>query len=435
MNVAEETLYSYLTDVDSLDCLVREGFSSPANRECIPSKLGRDIVGWVLDLYHKSGRQVAPTRAGIEETWARAMEDEGLVVDDTYEGDSLQWAIEQLRSAYVHHQISEYVIRLANGVNKAAPPDRVEVVKNFAGELYGLSAQLSSHRQEVPVDLGVEDAWVRYQGRVNAQQHVEGLTFGLDPIDRHIMGVRPGEMALFLAYAGSGKSWLSVKSAYAEWRRGRQTVLFTLENDVDMTIDRLCCLTSGMSYEHWQRGTVDEGSLRRFHDVRERFKITAHSPIVIKPAREDRDPVALVRRAYALGAESIIVDQLSHVEPMPGYRPRERRDIVTDQLQGFYDLINGQEPIPALIIAQTKREGWKRAVKEGRYELDAGAESAELERTPNFVFSALRTDLGTRWQTLKARRVKPKDWMLAWRLGYGDIRVLHEIREEETAGA
>lgn len=435
MNVAEETLYSYLTDVDALDYLVREGFSSSSNRVCIPSKLGRDIVGWTLDLYHQSGRKVAPTRAGIEETWGRDMEAEGLAVDDTYEGDSLQWAIEQLRSAYVHHQVSEYVIRLANAVNKAAPPDRVAVVKDYAGELYGLSAQLSSHHQEVPADLGVEDAWVRYQERVNSQQHINGLTFGLDPIDRHILGVHPGEMALFLAYAGAGKSWLSVKSAYSEWRRGRQTVLYTLENDVEMTIDRLCCLTAGMSYENWQRGTVDEGSLRRFQEVRARFHVTAHSPIVIKPSREDRDPVALARRAYSLGAESMIVDQLSHVEPMPGRRPRERREVVAEQLQGFYDLINGVEPIPALVIAQIKREGWKRAVKEGRYDLDAGAESSELERTPDFVFSVLKTELGARWQTLKARRVEPKDWMMAWRLGVGDIRVMHEIREEESVDA
>ena len=65
------------------------------------------------------------------------------------------------------------------------------------------------------------------------------------------------------------------------------------------------------------------------------------------------------------------------------------------------------------------------------------AEAAEIERTADFVFALYQSRddkiVGeAAWQTLKARRVVPKDWDLAFRLEVGDIRVRGE-RVKEAA--
>jgi replicative DNA helicase len=347
--------------------------------------------------------------------------------------DSIEWCVDELRGQFVLSQVGHFIQRTANDVANAAPPDRVPVVKDAAGKLHTLAQQMSSHHQETTADLGFEDSWGRYQERAVARNFVDGLTFGLDEIDQHIMGVRPGEMAVFAGASGMGKSMLSVKSAFSEWRRGRLTVLITLENTIEMTIDRMACMAAGISSELWQRGTVSEGALQRFHTVKDRLLHTEHAPIIIQPENGDRDPVSLVRRAYSFGAESVIIDQVSHVENVPGSRVHKRNEQISEIIRELYSLINGREKIPMLLLSQIKREGIKEARKTGRYVMDDLAESSEVERSADFVFSVRRQerpeegneDLAL-WQTLKARRVQPKNWQVHWRLGVGDIRVSKE---------
>jgi hypothetical protein len=435
MNHAEKVLLSHLTSADSLDYLVREGFSTEFNRECVPTDEIRDIVGWVIDLFYKSGRTVAPTKAGIMETWWKELEKLDIAIEDDYETDSIEWCVEELRSVYVAGRTNEFTIKLANDVFNAAPPDKVDVVKAASGDLHALVTSVTSHHQEMPADLGFEDAWMRYQERAAARNFVQGMTFGLPEIDNHTMGIRDGEIATFAAYSGVGKSWVSIKVALAEWRRGRRSVLFTLENDLEMTYDRMACMMAGLSYERWQRGRCDEGSLVRFHTSMQRLQDTEHGPIALMPEEGDRDPVSMVRRAFSLGAESMIVDQVSHVEPMPGSRAHKRNEVVAEIMRGFKHLVGGgREKIPLLVLGQISREGLANARKSGRHEMPDVAESAEMERGSDFLFTGLSQhnegdESGLLWQKLKGRRVDPmpEAWEMIWRLGVGDIRVLREV--------
>lgn len=433
MNHPESVLFAHLTSADSLDYLVREGFSAEVNREVIPTDLAREIVAWVLETYFKAGRTVAPTREGIQETWGKAMADQELKIEDEYETDSIEWAVAELRSQFATVQVQQFGIRLGNDVFNAAPPDKVAVVKHMAGELHSLASQLTSHHQEVALDIGLDEAWVQYQERATARNHISGLTFGLEQIDNHTMGVKDGELAIFSAFSGAGKSWLSGKCALAEWRRGRRAVLITLENTVEETIDRISCMMAGIAYERWQRGTVDEGGLVRFHTAKQRIQETEHAPIIIQPDAGDRSPVALVHRAHSYGAESLIVDQVSHVEAVQGSRSFKRNETVAEIVREFKALISsGREKLPLLLLAQIKREGQERARKTGRYVMDDLAESSEIERSADFVFSVIRqvtesNEDGALWQTLKARRVLEKDWEMTWRLGVGDLRVQREV--------
>lgn len=435
MNKAEATLFAHLTTKESLDYLVREGFSAAQNRECIPGELAPQIVGWVIDVYFKSGRTVAPTREGILETWGDEMEKIELAIDDEYETDSVEWAVDQLRATFAVDQANDFAMTFATDLMHAAPPDKVSVVKENAGKLYGLIQKLTSHYAEMPVDIGLDDAWVRYQERAVARQHIQGLAFGLPEIDNHTMGVHDGEVAVFAAFSGVGKTWMAIKAAIAEWRRGRRAVIITLECSVEEIVDRMACMAGGLDYERWQRGDLDEGSLIRFHAFRERVQATDHAPIVIMPEEGDRDPVALARRALAMHGESLIVDQLSHVERVPGSRARARNEIVAEQVKAFKVIISeGREKIPLLLFAQINREGRDAAQRKGRYEMTHLAESSEIERSADFVFSALSqptegNEHGLLLQKLKGRRVQPQPeaWEMIWRLGVGDIRVAREL--------
>lgn len=433
MNHAEQVFYAHLTEVDSLDVIAREGFSSEETREVIPTELGRDITAWVLDLYFASGKLVAPTREAIETTWGDEMEKVDITIEDDVETDTIEWAISELRSLYAQYTSQQFVKEFARAITEAPPTAKVVAIKEYAGKLYYLSQLLTSRRQEEAADQGLEDALRRYDERAIANTKVSGMSFGIPEIDQHTMGIHEGELAIFAAYSGVGKSWVANKVSFAEWKRGRRTVLFTLENDLAMTFDRMACMQARIPYELWQQGRVDEGALIRAKAVLEQLKASEHAPIVIMPDRPDRDPVSLVRKAYALDAESVIIDQLSFVERVPGSQSRQNYEIVGEKVKEIKNLISeNRTPLPCLLLHQINRVGNASAKKSGKYEMTHMADSPDVERTADFVFSAFqgerhREENSALWQMLKARRTPLKHWLMSWRLDVGDIRVRSEV--------
>jgi hypothetical protein len=433
MNQAEEVLYSHLTDVDSLDVLAAEGFSLGDTQKVIPTELGRALVSWALDYYFLNGRRVAPTKHAFLETWGDEMEKVDISINDEFETDSIEWAIDQLRTTYAVWRSQQFVKSFVTDVTTADPTAKVLAIQEGAHELYSLARSLMSHRRESVAGAGIEGALQRHKERAVAPNSITGMAFGLPEIDDHIHGVHDGEIAVFAAFSGVGKSWIAAKVALAEWKRERRSVLVTLENDLEMTFDRMACAYSHVDYDKWQRGQADAGDLQRVEAFRDQLMASEHAPIVVMPEDGDRTMMNLVRKAVTLGGDSLIIDQLSHVEANPGSSRMSTWEVIRDQMRDLKTLIgDGRERVPCLLLHQIKREGMVRARKTGSYVMDDLANSSEVERSADFVFSVLQSEddvvVGQAlWQTLKARRVPPKDWIMAWRLGVGDIRVRHEV--------
>lgn len=432
MNLAEEVLYSHLTAVDSLDVIAGEGFLAEISLEVIPTEVGRKLVAWCLDYYFTNGRKVAPTKAAIMETWGDQLEAVDIIIEDEEERDSVEWAIEQLRSEYARWRSEELVKQISMAVANADPGERVAQVQEAGNAFYLLGQSLISRKQESMLGLGLDEALQRYLMAEKTGESVRGMTFGMPEIDQHTGGIWPGQLAIMAGFSGVGKSWFASKVLLAEWERERRTVLFTLENDLDTTFDRLACMRAKVSYTKWSALTLDDSDIERVAKWIERFKESPCSPIVIMPQPGERDPVSLVRKARLLGADSMIIDQLSHMEKMPGSTVRERNQIVAEIARGLSIEIQGREALPCMLLHQIKREGDKEAQKTGHYVMTDMAETSEVERAATFVFAiyqsmAMKAGQRANLQELKARRGTLKDWELNWRLETGDIRVLREV--------
>lgn len=434
MSLAEETLYNHITNVESLDFIADSGLAHEIGREVIPTEVGRKLVAWCLDEYFASHRTVAPSKAAIMETWGDRLEAVDITIDDEVECDSVQWAIGQLRVDYARWRSQELVKEIAQGTITADPDDVVEEVQKAARSFYLLSQSLISRRAECELGTGIENALIRYDRAVQVGQKVIGLTFGLDEIDQYYGGVRPGELAILAAFSGVGKSWMAAKALLAEWERGRKAVLFTLENDLDMTFDRLACMAASVSYTDWNNLEVPAGDRDRVSKWSEKIKASEHKPMVIMGQRGEVDPVSMVRKARLLSADSIIVDQLSHMDSMPGWRGIKHNENVAEKVRGLSQEIRGEyDALPCLLLHQINREGDKEAAKSGKLEMRALADSSEVEKSATFVyalFQSPQSELEGRaeWQTLKVRRGQfKKRWELIYRLERGDIRVHKEV--------
>lgn len=432
MRESEYILLSHLTDTDSLDLLALEGFGTEQGREVLTTEETQAIVQWALDTYFQTGRLVPITRTMIEQTWGDELDRLSVVIDDEHELEPIQWAIDDLRSAHAMRVAHDFATRLSIAVGEeASAPERVKTILDKSNELFRLTRPLVSRRHQVDAAQGLEMALARYHERAQANSTLEGMCFGMPSIDNYTMGIHPGEIAVFAAPSAVGKSWMALKTAFEEWRRNRRALLITLENSIEMTMDRLACVGAGVVYEQWQKGQCDELTLRHVEKLIAELWGSDKRPIVLMPGKGERTMTAMVRKAFTENADSIIIDQLSFVEETTrGAKGRSRWAAFGEMMHELKEVVSGDmEKIPCLLLHQINKEGIDAAAKNGRLDMTHLAEAREIDRTADFVFGVFRDDddvkKGTAtWQNLKARRVPlAHDFPMIWDLSRGLIAV------------
>ncbi len=233
-------------------------------------------------------------------------------------------------------------------------------------------------------------------------------------------------------YIVTHNSWVTAKAVLTEWTRGRRGMLFTLENSVEMTIDRMICLHAKVDYRQWQRGTCTTDQMDRVLAAREEMAAMIGDMIVVMPPVGRRTVDAMVREAGLRGADSITIDQLTFVESV-GTAHKARHEVVRDIMHELKSSIStGNNKIPCLLAHQINREGIKAADKTGHLELFMLAESSEVERTADWVFGLYRSEEERRvdlakLQVLASRREDINAWMMAYKPGEGTIETIREM--------
>jgi KaiC/GvpD/RAD55 family RecA-like ATPase len=438
MNTAEETFYANLTDPDSLDVMIREGFTNEIILDIIPSEVGRKLTTWCIEQYFQSGRKVAPSKQAIMDTWGDQLTPLDIEINDEFETDSVHWAISQLRTNYVDFLAGEFSKSFATAVRQADPPDRPTVVQDYSDQLHMLAQAVLSRRNEMDGAAGLSDALARYEERAKANSLYDGITFGLKEIDDHILGVHPGELCIVASTSGGGKSWLAIWLVIENFKVGRKVILFTLENDVEMTYDRMACVYCHVDYEKWQRGECSDGDVQRVRGLIDLMEASPNKPIIAQPEEKEATGVAMVRRAIVEGADAIIIDQLSHVEPVAGSKARQRNEVVAEIVKDLYKQIKRTgTKIPCVLFHQINRKGRDEARKIGRYLMDHMGEATQVENAADLILAIYQSpdheiNGWAELQMLKGRRVRHLDWEIVWRPAVGDIRFRRTLDQGES---
>lgn len=428
--LGEVTLFQHLLDPESLDTLVREGL----DEETIPTEDLRKVYRFVLDYYHQSGRSKAPSLGALRNDYGDLLDDHEIDLNEDPE-DSIEWAIDDLKGTWVHKQVSAFNKRLAQSMAEAEIAERVEVVSEYASELVQMSMSLESHEQKVDAREGMTERLAAYEARALDRQRIYGIRFGLPLIDDYTRGIHDGELAIVAAGAKVGKSFLLAQVALKEWQAGRTSVLYTLENSVEMTLDRLACLATNVDSRQWQHGECEPHEIERVRGWIEEVR-DAETPLhIIQPEPGARTVEAMVRQAQVLGADSLLLDQLTFIEPPDERAPRHIQ--IRDILHNLKSMIStGRGRLPVLLAHQINREGVKAAEKTGHLEMYHMAESAEVERTVDWGFGLYRSEAQRAagralFQTLASRREDNKHFDLIWQIDSGFIAARSEIELED----
>lgn len=424
--LAEETLILHLTDAESLEVLASEGLDP----EVITTPELRPVVQWAVEYFFDSGLTSAPSQRALEERYRDVIDDAEIDLDSSIE-DTIEWAIDDLKSSYAYSQVGTFNRTLAKAMAEADPGDRIDVVNAYATELIGLAVSLESDETQIDARVGLDSAVREYERRAETPDDLKGLCLGVPPIDAYTHRVRPGELAILAAGPKVGKSWFMDWVALSDWEAGGTPALFTLENTVPETLDRLACMASHVRYDLWQSAQLGAEDVALVKRKVAEFADSDHPLWVLQPELGRCSVEAIVQQAKVIGADSILIDQLSHVELAESRKPQHER--IGDALRVLHKMISsGRDKKSCLIAHQMSREGVKRAEKDGFHRMYDLAESAQIERVADWVFAlfcnrAERMDGIMKFQTLASRRAALKHWMLDWNVTRGSVLAYREI--------
>ena len=403
--------------------------------DLLPTEMLRPIVTFALDYWHSESEDgIAPNAEAMRVHFGALLAEHEIDLDIEPE-NILPWAVECLRGNYIDRHTLTWTRKFAGGVTEAELMAKSGILDTAITDLMAVQLRVSggvSERVDVRQAMGstLEGYFERVAMRLDG--HVIGMSFGFSQVDTHTAGVRPAELAVLAAPPKAGKSFMLAAAAKKAWDDGLVPVLFTLENSVEMTLDRIACYVMGVDGKRWQRGEATPDEVERVRTFVALMKDGTHPFHVLQPPLGQRTVSHMIRHAKALG-DVAIIDQLTFIEPNPDHLRLPRYQQIGHSLHELKALISTGKRIPCLLAHQINREGQKAAEKAGRLEMYHLAESAEVERTADWVFglwsNRMMTDMGRCYlQTLASRRADLLNWEMVWRPWVGQAQVLREVR-------
>lgn len=434
--LGERTLVMLLNDSDSLDVLAREGL----DRQVLPTESLRPVFDFAMKHYFSSGK--APTSAVLQQEFGDLFNEKNIDLDGDVD-EAIEWAIDDLKAGFAQKRAHEFSIEMGKDLSEADTDEKVHVLADHSARLSQIVMSMMPRNHQIDLRYAATDLLDEYELAVANKGIISGLTFGMPQIDQYVRGVHDGELAIWGGGPKVGKSFLLDHIAYNEWVRERVGALFTLENSIPMTRMRIACQALHLNADDLYDGTLSAEDLDQLktwvHDVLGKSDVPF---LIFNPELHNRNPHAIVEMARAYNADSLIIDQLTFMDPTESKSQQTRTNDLREILHALKGLIStGRRQMPCVLAHQINREGVKAAEKTGRLSMYHMAESAEVERTADMAFGIYASEdaqvLGRAViQLMAARRVKfPIDWDVAWEIARGLIHVRNQIDLSATEPA
>lgn len=377
----------------------------------------RQAFSWMVEYWENNAMSIAPTL---------------FLMDSEFPTIKLPPKVEE--SAEVLAQILQDRL-IINRVNEAV----LEAGKNLHNDPQGTVTALWQVLYGVTEDVvprvsrsdmfNAAEREARYRARKASV--TGGVPFGLTApdgvpsLDDHTHGQLPGELAVCAAFTKIGKSFLLCKSATAAHLAGHNPILFTLEMSVKEMEDRIDAFHSGVPYAGLTAGDMMPSLEDDLKEARQRIIDTGRPIRIERPARGERTVKQMVNRARQVGADYMLIDQLSFMDPAAdrkyagdnsGMRMKHG-DIVFELKDEIARESAGA--LPCMLAVQHNRDTMRNG--DARGALHNLANSSFIEQTADIVLGLWRNQdmrdsnlMGM--DIMGSRRSDKKSWMLHWRL-------------------
>ena len=220
--------------------------------------------------------------------------------------------LDELQAEYMNDSLKDILRTAASDVQNGKGPAALEDLISRTSELKKNTAVI----RDIDV-LDVESA-VAYYENVQRQQAAGsmGIKTGLPGFDNYLpAGITPGQLGVFLAYPGIGKSWLSLYFAVQAWKQGRSPLIISLEMSETEVRNRVYTIMGEGLWSHRQlsAGEVDMDDFRLWWKQKLEGKPEFH--IVSNDGGGEVTPSVIRGKIDQYKPDLVVVDYLQLMSP------------------------------------------------------------------------------------------------------------------------
>jgi replicative DNA helicase len=220
--------------------------------------------------------------------------------------------LEELQIEYLNDSLKDIIRHAASEVQSG---NGNEALTNLITKTSELKKNTSAIRDIDATDL---DSAVAYFEHVKKQQElgVIGIKTGLPGFDNYLpAGIMPGQLGVFLAYPGIGKSWLALYFAVQAWKQGKTPMIISLEMSETEVRNRVFTIMGEGLWSHRKisNGEIEIDMLRKWHADKLAGKPEFH--IISNDSGGEITPSVLRGKIDQYKPDFVIVDYLQLMSP------------------------------------------------------------------------------------------------------------------------
>lgn len=220
--------------------------------------------------------------------------------------------LEELQGEYLTDRIKDILRHTASEVQSGKGAEALEQLISDTSELKKNTAVI----RDIDV-LDMESA-IAYYESVQKQQAAGsiGIKTGLPGFDNYLpAGIMPGQLGVFLAYPGIGKSWLSLYFAVQAWKQGRSPLVISLEMSETEVRNRVFTIMGEGLWSHrsLSAGEVELETFKKWHT--ENLKGRPEFHIISNDSGGEVTPSVIRGKIDQYKPDLIIVDYLQLMSP------------------------------------------------------------------------------------------------------------------------
>lgn len=220
--------------------------------------------------------------------------------------------LEELQTEYLTDSLKEIIRNTATDVQSGNGTKALE-------ELITKTSELKKNTSAIrDIDVTDIDSAVAYYEQVQKQAELglQGIRTGLPGFDNYLpAGIMPGQLGVFLAYPGIGKSWLSLYFAVQAWKQGKSPMVVSLEmSETEVRNRTFTIMGEGLwSHRKLSAGQIEIDDLKRWHKSKVDGKPEFH--IISNDSGGEVTPSVLRGKIDQYKPDFVIVDYLQLMSP------------------------------------------------------------------------------------------------------------------------
>jgi replicative DNA helicase len=220
--------------------------------------------------------------------------------------------LEELQTEYLNDSLKDIIRHAASEVQGG---NGNEALTNLITKTSELKKNTSAIRDIDATDL---DSAIAYFEHMKKQQElgVIGIKTGLPGFDNYLpAGIMPGQLGVFLAYPGIGKSWLALYFAVQAWKQGKTPMIISLEMSETEVRNRVYTIMGEGLWSHRKisNGEIEIDMLRKWHADKLAGKPEFH--IISNDSGGEITPSVLRGKIDQYKPDFVIVDYLQLMSP------------------------------------------------------------------------------------------------------------------------